>query len=241
MADGLLTGRAGLITGGGEGIGAATARLLVDLGGRVVAMSRRGTSQQNGFKSGDKVLVPFAGDVRNFGDLERCVETTIASFGHIDFAVANAGIGDQSSIVTGDPSWWRSVIETNVLGVAHMVRAVLPHLRDAGRGDIVIIGSIAGRETYVGEPAYVASKWAVAGLSRALRREARRYGVRTTLVQPGLTDTPLSHSTPIIESWLQAVDPLQPDDIARTIAFVLAQPDHVAINEIVLRPRKQEV
>jgi len=241
VAEGLLKGRAGLITGGGEGIGAATARLLVELGCRVVAMSRRGISPLSEFESGDKRLVPCVGDVRKFGDLERCVETTIASFGHIDFAVANAGVGDQISIVTGDPEWWRSVIETNVLGVAHMVRAVLPHFRDAGRGDIVIIGSIAGRETYVGEPAYVASKWAVAGLSRALRREARRYGVRTTLIQPGLTDTPLSHSTPIIESWLQAVDPLQPDDIARAIAYVLAQPDHLAINEIVLRPQKQEV
>jgi NADP-dependent 3-hydroxy acid dehydrogenase YdfG len=236
---GLLAGRVGLITGGGDGIGAATARLLVQQGAQVVAMSRRAISPAK--DSGHKNLLTCRGDVRNLADLEHCVEAAIDAFGHIDFAVANAGVGDQSSIVSGDPAWWRVVLETNVLGVAHTVRAVLPHLRRAGRGDIVIIGSIASRETYVGEPAYVASKWAVAGLGRALRREARHYGVRTTLLQPGLTETPLSHSTPIIESWLQAVDPLQPDDIARAIAFVLAQPDHVAINEIVLRPQKQEV
>ena len=239
MSGGLLAGRVGLITGGGDGIGAATARLLVQQGAQVIAMSRHAASPTT--DSGDKNLLACRGDVRNFADLERCVEAALDAFGHIDFAVANAGVGDQSSIVSGDPEWWRVVLETNVLGVAHTVRAVLPHLRQSGRGDIVIIGSIASREAYVGEPAYVASKWAVAGLSRALRREARHYGVRTTLLQPGLTDTRLSHSTPTIESWLQAVDPLQPDDIAKAIAFALAQPDHVAINEIVLRPQKQEV
>ena len=235
MADGLLAGRAGLITGGGQGIGAATARLLVELGARVVSLTRRGSGSD-----GTSVLA-CAGDVRSFADAERAVDLVVKSFGRIDFAIANAGIGDQSSITSGDPAHWRSLMETNVLGVAHIVRAALPHMRQAGRGDIVIIGSIASRETYVGEPAYVASKWAVAGLGRALRREGSHYGVRTTLVQPGLTDTPLSHSTPIIEGWLSAVDPLQPDDVARAVAFALAQPDHVAVNEIVLRPQQQEV
>ena len=103
--------------------------------------------------------------------------------------VANAGAGESSLLVDGDTDRWRTVVETNVLGLAYTIRAVLPEIRDQGHGHIVIVASLSGRITYVGEPLYAASKWAAVGLGGILRREALGYGVRTTLIEPGLVDT----------------------------------------------------
>ena len=173
--------------------------------------------------------------------LERLRDACLKHFNQIDFAVANAGIGDACSMADGDPNHWRDVIETNVLGIAYTVRATLPSMLERGDGHIVMMASVSGREAYVGEPIYSASKWAVVGLGYALRKETVGTGVRVTLIEPGLVDTPLARSHPFASAWMETIPPLHDDDIARAVAYVLTQPKYMAINELVLRPTAQEV
>ena len=109
-----------------------------------------------------------------------------------------------------------------------------------GDGHIVLLASVSGRTSYVGEPIYAASKWGVVGLGHALRKETVGTGVRVTLIEPGMVDTPLTRANAFAREWLKSFSPLKDEDIARAIAFVLAQPAYMAINELTLRPIAQE-
>jgi NADP-dependent 3-hydroxy acid dehydrogenase YdfG len=239
-----LAGQAGIITGGSRGIGAATAVELARLGARLAISGRTEsdgaeTAAQIRAAGGECLFVPA--DVRSYADQERLCAACLDAFGRLDFVVANAGVGDDGSLAAGDPARWRTVIETNVLGVAYTVRATLPTLQRQGSGHIVLIASIAGRETYAGEPIYLASKWAVVGMGHALRKEAFRSGVRVTLVEPGLTETPFTLGIPQLAEWMAQIEPLRSEDVAAAVAYALLQPSHVAVSEIVLRPMKQEI
>jgi NADP-dependent 3-hydroxy acid dehydrogenase YdfG len=103
-------------------------------------------------------------------------------------------------------------------------------------GHIVLMASIAGRQTWVGEPVYIATKWAVVGLGWALRKEALEHGVRVTMIEPGMVDTPLVRSTSEGRSELDRFAALRIDDVARAVAFALAQPDDVAVTEMMITP-----
>jgi len=241
---GALRGRAGIVTGGGQGIGAATVRLLARAGARLVVgdlSAPAAAAVAAGAVAAGGVAVAVAADVRREADCAALAAACRRHFGRIDFVVANAGVGDAGTVAGGDPARWRAVIETNVLGTALTVRAALPEMQAQGRGDVVLVASVSGRESYAGEPIYIASKWAVVGFGRALRKEALAHGVRVTLIEPGLVDTPLARSTPLGQQWLESLTALSADDVARAIAFALAQPPHVALNEIVVRPLAQEV
>jgi NADP-dependent 3-hydroxy acid dehydrogenase YdfG len=165
-------------------------------------------------------------------------EDTLARYGRIDILVSNAAIHDTSSPAGGDPAHWRQVLETNVLGSLHIIRAVLPGMYARGAGHVVIVSSVSGRVTYVGEPVYVASKHALVAFGECLRQEASPRGVRVTLIEPGMVDTPLIDN-PFAQELKKTVTPLQPADCARAICFALEQPPHCAVNEIVLRPLQQ--
>jgi NADP-dependent 3-hydroxy acid dehydrogenase YdfG len=178
-------------------------------------------------------------DVRNFAEIAAVCSEVRADFGRLDFVVANAAITDWGSMSTGDPARWHDVIDTNVLGVAHTIRASLPLLIAQGRGHIVITASISGRTTYVGEPIYIATKWALVGLGGALRKEARSAGVRVSLIEPGIVDTPLVRDTVEGAAELAALRALDASDVARAVRFVLEQPPHVNIDELVISPLEQ--
>lgn len=244
MTDDEFRGQAGVITGGGSGIGAATAMELARLGHRVLVADlslAAATEVAERVRAAGGAATPFACDVRRFADLERLRDACLAAFGRLDFIVVSAGIADASSLAEGDPERWRAVIETNVLGAAYTVRAVLPTMLAQNNGHIVLLASVSGREIYVGEPVYIASKWAVVGLGGALRKEVAGTGIRVTLIEPGIVDTPLARANPFAQEWLNSIAPLQAEDVARAIGFALQQPGHMAINEIVLRPLAQEV
>jgi NADP-dependent 3-hydroxy acid dehydrogenase YdfG len=188
----------------------------------------------------DRTLAVDA-DVRRLEDIQCAVRRCREAFGgRVDFVVANAGTCDQGSLAEGDPAVWRAVVETNLLGVAHTVRAVLPAMQEQGSGHIVLMASVSGREVYEGQPMYLASKWGVVGLGYSLRRELAPQGIRVTLVEPGLVDTELSRTTAPL-AFSEGVEPLDPDDVARAVAFAILEPPHVTINEIVLRPRHQAI
>jgi NADP-dependent 3-hydroxy acid dehydrogenase YdfG len=180
-------------------------------------------------------------DVRDPAALEQVATRAVEEFGRIDFLLANAGIADQSRVSTGDPERWRAVVETNVLGVAYSARAVLPQMLAQDSGHIFIMSSVSGRESYVGEPVYIATKWGQVGFTHALRLELLEAGsnVRVTIVEPGLVDTPLTRDNPVVRPLLEQVEPLTAEDVARAVVYAYQQPDRVLVSEITLRPLHQ--
>jgi len=231
-----------VITGGLSGIGAATALAFADEGAKLVLGAidiRSGDElvEQVRARGGDAVVL--RADVRDFEQCAALAALALDRFGTIGVLVANAGIGDQSSAEGGDPARWRAVLETNLLGAAHTVRAVLPTMLESGSGHVFLTASVSGRETYVGEPLYIASKWGLVGYGHALRRELSDSGVRVTLVEPGLVDTPLVRDNPAVSGLLDACEPLAPEDVARSIIYAFQQPPHVLVSELTVRPLRQ--
>jgi len=229
-----LAGRVGIVTGGTSGIGAAVVERCVANGATIAycGRSRRG--------SAPKVGEYFELDVRSYGEVEAFCNDVERRFGRLDFVVTSAGVTLPGRLDDTDPARWQTVLETNVLGTANVVRAALPAMRSGGGGHVVLVGSIAGRGTHAGEPVYLASKWAVVGLAAALRRQLRP-AIRVSLVEPGLVDTPMSRSEPGLAHWLSLVEPLAPNDVASAVAFVLSQPPRVSINNVIMRPSLQEL
>jgi len=175
-------------------------------------------------------------DVTDAGACAGAVE----SLGDVpDVLVASAGVSSIGSVADGDPAAWERALAVNALGLMYAVRAALPGMLKRGAGTIVAIASASGRVTYVGEPAYVASKHAAVAFCDALRKEVVGSGVRVCVVEPGLVDTPMARAHPLLEDVLASVTPLRPEDVARLVGYVLRQPPEVAINEVVIRPTSQ--
>lgn len=239
-----LQGVSGIVTGAASGIGAAISRDLVARGSQVVAADfarDRLDAFVAELAAGPGAAVAATADVRQLADLEALRDLCQARFGRIDFTIANAGLVDSSSMSEGDPERWRALIETNLLGVAYTIRSVLPTMLAQKDGHIVLIASVSGREAYAGEPIYAATKWGVVGLGHALRKETVGTGVRVTMIEPGMVNTPLTQANPFAQEWMKHAAPIADVDIARAVAFVLAQPKHMAINELTLRPIEQVI
>jgi NADP-dependent 3-hydroxy acid dehydrogenase YdfG len=225
-----------LITGASSGIGAATARRAAEAGYRVTLGARRKTELDKlarALGGADRALAQQC-DVTNWADIEGLVEATMVRFGRLDAVFANAGFGAARGFLEESPEQWRAMIDTNVLGVALTIRATLPHMLEADRGHYLITGSVAGRRVLPGS-LYSATKWAVAAIAGALRQELRQMhdntSIRVTLIAPGMVDTPFFDEQPS--------GALDADDVARAALFALTQPDHVDVNELLVRPASQ--
>ena len=191
---GALQGKTAVITGGASGIGAALAREISRLGAEVVVVDRqkdlgREVSEQIA-ASGGRATVEEA-DVRDLSSLVRIVEGTIARTGAIDFFFNNAGIGVGGEMDNYEAADWDDVIDVNLRGVAYGVQAVYPHMVKRGAGHIVNTASMAGLVAAAGEGSYTAAKHGVVGLSKSLRVEAKRHGVRVSALCPGPVRTPI--------------------------------------------------
>jgi NADP-dependent 3-hydroxy acid dehydrogenase YdfG len=237
-----MDGPVGVITGGLSGIGAASAVQFASIGSRLLLLDRSLDGAEDVLErvqaaGGDAVCV--SADVRDVEAQRRVVHDVISKWGRLDFLFANAGLGDQSRVATGYPTRWREVIETNLLGVMYSAHVALPPMLEQGSGHILITSSVSGREPYVGEPIYAASKWGLVGFAHSLRLELIESGVRVTLIEPGLVDTPLTNNNPKVRTLLQEIEPLTADDVARAVVFAFRQPPHVAVSEIVVRPQRQ--
>lgn len=155
------------------------------------------------------------------------VDKALATFGRIDAVFANPGRGGEPGGFSGaDPEVWKDMILTNILGVGITLQVCMPALKES-RGHILITGSAAGRTTIPGSM-YSASKWAVSAIGYGVREEIRGTGIRVTLIEPGMVDTPFFDQRPD--------NALAPEDIARAVTYALAQPAHVDVNEILVRP-----
>jgi NADP-dependent 3-hydroxy acid dehydrogenase YdfG len=224
-----------IVTGGVSGIGAAITAALRDRGATVVAVDRHAQAEP----APGQPTRELAGNVRDYAGMADVSARIQAEFGHLDIVCANAAITDWGLMSNGDPEVWHDVIDTNVLGVAHTIRAALPILIAQGHGHIVITASISGRTTYVGEPIYIATKWALVGLGGSLRKEVGDSGVKVSLIEPGIVNTPLVRDHPEGAAELASRQSLNPEDVARAVVFVLDQPPHVNIDELMISPLAQ--
>jgi NADP-dependent 3-hydroxy acid dehydrogenase YdfG len=221
-----------LITGASSGIGAATARRARADGWRVVVSARslerlEELSEELG---GPEHALAVRCDVTEWEDQRGMVETVLASFGRIDAVFANAGFGGPRGFLADTPEHWREMVLTNVYGAALTLRATIPALKDS-RGHLLLTSSVAGRRALPGS-LYSCTKHAVTAMGEAARQDLHGTGIRVTLIEPGITDTPFFDNRPTDA-------PLQDDDIARGVIYAISQPPHVDVNEIMIRPTAQ--
>ena len=220
-----------VITGASAGIGRATAVRFASEGAALVLAARslerlqRLAERLEQRFAVETLAVPC--DVRQREQVDALVEAAIARFGRIDVLVNNAGYGLYGRIEDTPEAAFRDVLETNVLGVHHAIRAVLPHMRRQGAGHIVNVGSIVGKRSWPYHGAYAASKFALTGLTQALRGELAGSGVSATLVLPASTDTEFFANAPSYSSeYVPApLGPVQtPGQVARAIVRSVRHP-----------------
>ena len=222
-----------MITGASTGIGAATARRAVEFDYRVVLGARsedklRGLAEELG---GEENAVAVRCDVTSWDDQQALVSAAVERLGRMDAFLANAGFGARRGFLEESVEQWKAMIDTNVLGTALSIRAALGHFREKGnRGHMLLTSSVAGRRTLPGS-LYSATKWAVTAMGHALRAEVADSDIKTTIIEPGMVDTPFFEDRP--DGALEA------DDIARAVMFALTQPPRVDVNEILVRPIHQ--
>ncbi|HVE67329.1 MAG TPA: SDR family NAD(P)-dependent oxidoreductase [Solirubrobacteraceae bacterium] len=242
-----LSGKVAAITGATSGIGEATALALAGAGASVSLAGRREDRLEDlaGRISGGALAV--ATDVTQEDQARAFVERTHSELGGLDILVNNAGVMLLGPVQGADVGEWRQMIEVNLLGLLYCTHAALPLMRDSGGGDIVNVSSVAGRQASLGSAVYNMTKWGVNGFSEGLRQEALHVGVRTSLIEPGMVETELldHNKNPVVleaaEKMKEQVGtPLSADDIARAILYVVGQPPHVAINEVLVRPSRQQ-
>jgi len=217
-----------LITGGSTGIGAATARMVVERGWRVALTARSEEKLESLVAElGDECAFAVRCDVTDHEDQERMVKAVLDHYGRLDAVFANAGVGGQPGGFSSAPvESWRAMVDTNILGVAFTLRATLEAVKKA-HGHVLLTGSVAGRRTLPGSM-YSATKWAVSAIGYGLREELKGTGVRVTLIEPGMVDTPFfDEPKPGV---------LKAEDVARSVVYALEQPAHVDVHELMVLP-----
>ena len=217
-----------LITGASTGIGAATARQAAQAGFKVVLGARSEDKLQALAEETGGLAVRC--DVTEWEDQQALVARALEAYGRIDVAFANAGFGGARGFKTATPEEWKSMVLTNVYGAALTIRAAYDALVDTG-GHLLLTSSVAGRRVLPGS-FYSVTKHAVTAMGEAARQELGEKGVRVTLIEPGVVDTPFFDNKPKIRA-------LEDDDIARAVMFAVEQPAHVAVNELLVRPSAQ--
>jgi len=243
ISDGTLA----LVTGAGSGIGKATAEALAGLGCRVLLAGRRAEPLEALADEIGDAARPCVLDVTDAAAIAGIVEAQDADWRVIDILVNNAGHdpGGRSRFDQGTADDWAATIETNVIGLIRLTHAVIPGMLERGRGHVVNMGSVAGIRPYASGTAYVASKHAVHGFSECLRRDYAGKGIRVTEIMPGIVVTDFAETRwdskdVAAEFYAKFEDVLEPEDIARTVAFAVSQPAHMVISQLVVVPSSQK-
>jgi hypothetical protein len=243
-----LAGQVALVTGASSGIGEATAESLADAGASIALAARREAELQAvadriRAAGSDALVVPT--DVTDESAVDAMVETTVAELGSLDILVNNAGVMLLEAALAADRDNWRQMVEVNLLGLMNATHAALPVMHEQGAGHIVNVSSTAGRNATATASGYNATKFGVNGFTEALRQEVTEDGIRTTLIEPGIVDTELQDHIPDddikarLEGWVDEKEPLTGADVANAIRYVVTQPQHVSVNELLLRPTDQ--
>jgi NAD(P)-dependent dehydrogenase (short-subunit alcohol dehydrogenase family) len=235
-------GGVALVTGASRGIGRATAVLLAKAGMRVVATARseddlkslRGEIEGAG---GTVTIAP--GDATCQSDVERVVATAMNAYGRIDVLVNNAGIGILGRLVDTPVEDFDRQVAANLRSVFLYSRLTVPHLIAGGGGNLVNIASISGLKGFAGASTYVATKFAVIGLSRSLDIELGPLGVKVTAICPAGVDTDWAIGTGLKREDVAKVDRLRPETIAEAVLYAIAQPANARVTELVIYPMSE--
>ncbi len=242
-----------LITGATAGIGEATARRFASEGWRVIISGRRRDRLEtlkrelqglHGMLEGGSVHA-LRFDVRDNAEVSRALESLPEEWQNIDVLVNNAGLAAGfDSIQDGDLNDWNLMLDTNVKGLLHVSRAVIPGMIARGKGHVINIGSTAGKEVYPKGNVYCASKHAVEALSKAMRQDLLEHGIKVTQISPGLAETEFSlvrfkGDEGKAKVPYQGMVPLRGEDIANLVWFSTTLPAHVCINDLVVTPTAQ--
>jgi len=248
-----LSGKAIAITGASSGIGEATALACAKLGASVALAARRTDRIEALAKkisdAGGKA-VAIETDIADEAQARAFVEGAAEQLGGLHGLVNNAGVMLLGAVTGAPTEQWRQMIEVNCLGLLYCTHAALPIMGAGGAGHIVNISSTAGRNASLGAAVYNMTKFGVCGFSEGLRQEALHANVRVTIIEPGFTDTELQgHNKDNEMVWAATKKMrkdigedglLQSEDIANAIVYALSQPQHVSINEVLVRPTKQQ-
>ena len=225
--------RAFVITGASSGIGAATARAAAADGYSLV-LAARSKDKLDALvdEIGGERAIAVEADVTDWESNERIVQAALERFGRIDVVFANAGFGAARGWLKETPEHWRSMVLTNVLGAAYTLRAAIPAVKET-KGHLLVTGSVAGRRALPGS-LYSCTKWAVTAMGEAVRQDLNDTGVRVTVIEPGMVDTPFFDNG-------AGPGALVADDIARAVIYAIEQPEHVDVNMMLVRPTSQDL
>lgn len=245
-----LLKKAAIITGASSGIGEATALALAAEGAKIALVARReerleALSDKIKAQGGEAISV--VADIADLDRAQQAVRQTYDTFGSLDILINSAGVMFLSSIAEANVADWQHMIQLDLLSLMTMSKSAFSYMQQQGSGHIINISSVMGRTIWGGRSAgYSAAKWGVGAFSEALRQEAIASNVRVTLIEPGAVNTELSHNitNPSVKeevlSYVANVEALESEDIASAILYAVTQPNRVNVNEILLRPLKQE-
>lgn len=232
---GELEGKVAFVTGASSGIGAAVATALAARGVKLGLASR----SRSGV-GGDDCLT-HACDVRDLGQVEAAVAATADRFGGLDIVVANAGVGSWGPFEGTPLEELDEMVDVNVRGLLHTVRATLPYLRERGEGDLVTLASEAGRRGVPDEAAYVATKFAQVGFTRSLDHELRGSGIRCCNICPGGVATNFGMGRGLrTPDMPELAEMMRPDDVGEAVLYALTRPRHYRILEVAFRSMSEQ-
>ena len=242
-----LKGRKALVTGATAGIGLATVKALAAEGVSILAMGRRKERLENLKKQVEALGVACeiaCVDVTKKNQVQGFLDQSASSLSSVDILVNNAGLARGSdSVQKGNLQDWDEMIDTNIKGLLWITRGVLPHMIPRQRGDIVNLGSVAGRWVYPGGAVYCSTKFAVRALSEGLRMDLFGTGLRVTNIEPGMVDTEFSTvrlgDPEKAKRIYEGMRALSAEDIAQSVVWALSCPPHVNIQELVIFPTDQ--
>ncbi len=236
-----------LVTGATSGIGRATARILAQNNYKIILCGRR----EDRLTELQKELSEFTEihtlsfDVRDKKAVFESINSLPSSFSKIDVLINNAGNAHGlDPIQTGDLEDWDAMIDINVKGLLYVSKAIIPKMIEQKSGHIINIGSIAGKEVYPNGNVYCASKHAVDALNKSMRMDLNPYGIRVGAIHPGMVETEFSEvrfkgDTDRAATTYKDMKPLQAEDIADIIHFVISRPYHVNIADLIVFPTAQ--
>lgn len=238
-----LSGKVAAITGAASGIGLECARTMFAAGAKVVLVDRaEDRLQELVAELGDNAYAVVT-DLLDPASVNRMMPEILEKAGQLDIFHANAGAYVGGEVASGDPDQWDRMLNLNVNAVFRTVHAVLPHMIERKKGDIIVTSSVAGFVPVVWEPIYTASKFAVQAFVHTVRRQVLKHGIRVGAVAPGPVVTALLSDWPKakMEEALAAGSLMEAKEVADAVLFMLTRPRNITIRDLVILPQSVDI